>query len=327
MSAVEDSANPSPVGAVAPAAPPVFGMNGARLHTVDGGKLTPYNFRNPGFLSAADLRHLSMLHQRYVQHLSARLSTFLRMECVLKTTEFNSSTFSGFCDLLPTPSHLTLFQVDPLRGVGIVDLSLPLGLAMADRLLGGKGNVSESDRALTEIEVALLEDAMQLVITEWTQLWNDDDAWVLQPHCVGHETSARFLQTSAPDAVFVVTSVEMTLGDIVDQFHLGIPFSMIETMVKKMQQARHHGETKGTKLAQWRGPYAGITVPVTAEWQLHEITLAEALALRAGAVIDLPRELIDRTRIRLSTTEEFVGRVGVQNGNVAVQLTQRALKD
>ena len=304
----------------------IFSMDGAHIEGIDGSKLAPYNFRNPGFLSHADLRQLGVLHQRFIQHLSARLSTFFRMECVLKITKFNSSTFSKFCESLANPTHLTLFQVEPLRGVGIVEISLPLGLTMADRLLGGKGRVSDTDRTLTEIEVALLEDAMQLIITEWTQLWEEQHT-AFRTQCIGHETSGRFLQTSASDAVFVIMTVEVTLGEICEQFQMGIPFSMIETMVKKMHLARQRGDDTRPKQIQWRAPYAGISVPITAEWKIRDMTLGEVIAMRKGDVIELPRELVAQTRVRLSNTEEFVGTVGMQNGHVAVQLGQRASKD
>jgi len=304
----------------------IFSVDGARMTGIDGSKLTPYNFRNPGFLSPADLRQLGVLHQRFVQHLSARLSTFFRMECVLKITKFNSSTFSKFCEGLSNPTHLTLFQVEPLRGVGIVEISLPLGLTMADRLLGGKGRVSDTERTLTEIEVALLEDAMQLIITEWTQLWEEQHT-AFRPQCIGHETSGRFLQTSASDAVFVIMSVEVTLGEICEQLQMGIPFSMIETMVKKMHVARQRGDDARPKQIQWRTPYAGISVPITAEWIIRQITLGEVVAMREGDVIQLPRELVAQTRVRLSDTEQFIGTAGLQNGHIAVQLGQRASND
>jgi flagellar motor switch protein FliM len=49
--------------------------------------------------------------------------------------------------------------------------------------------------------------------------------------------------------------------------------------------------------------------------------------MREGDVVPLPRELVSQTRIRLSNTEEYIGTVGMQNGHIAVQLGQRALKE
>lgn len=322
-------AAPEPVAEPAPVAVAgglVFGHDGDRLEDFDPAGIVRYNFHNPGFLGQADLRQLGVLHQRFVQHLSARLSTFFRMECGLTMAKFGTATFAEFCETMGNPTQLTLFQVEPLRGVGIVEISLPLGLMMADRLLGGKGRVTKTDRGLTEIEETLLEDAMQLIVNEWTQVLEGEKA-ILKPQCIGHETSGRFLQTSTPETVFLTTKVDVTIGELTERLQVGIPFSMIEAMVKRMQVARQSGDDPQPKQVQWRAPYAGIQVPITAEWKVREITLADVLGMREGDVIQMPRELVSQTRIRLSNTEEFVGTVGMQNGHVAVQLGQRALKD
>ena len=77
-----------PSESAAVADPPVFRMNGERMAGFDASKAARFDFRNPDFVSEADLRQLNTLHTSYVQHFSARLSTFLRMECRLKVTEF-----------------------------------------------------------------------------------------------------------------------------------------------------------------------------------------------------------------------------------------------
>lgn len=295
----------------------------------DGSRMEPpeiepdvYNFRNPGFLSQADLRQLAITHEKYVQHLSARLSTFLRMECVIKIRKLSSSTFSKFCEGIQSPTHVVLFEVEPLRGVGILDMSLPLALAIADRLLGGKGRVVESDNNLTEMEIALVEDAVQLILTEWANQWHDNN-WNFQPRCIGTDTSGRFLQTSAAEAVTLMIDLEVTLGECIEHMQMGVPFSMIEVIVKKMQQSRLKGNETRTKQMEWRTPYEQIDVPVTADWVVEEKTVREVLDLRPGDVLPMSMELIKNTRVRLSNTPQFIGTVGIQDGRIAVELTTR----
>ena len=300
---------------------PVFDATGVRM-TLDESKIEPYNFRNPGFLSQGQLRQFGVLHEKLVQHLSARLSTFLRMECLLKVSGFQSTTFAKFCEGLGHPTHLALYQVDTLRGVAVLELSLKLGLAMADRLLGGKGVASGAERVLSEIESTLVEDAMHLVMGEWAQLWEMPDR-KLKPQCIGMETSGRFLQTSPPEMHFMMLQIEVAFGEINQQMQLGIPFSMIEPFVKRLQRPRAQTDEAAPRSLRWRTPYAGITVPVYAEWNLRTVTLNEVLKMQSGDVIALPRELISDTRLRFSETEEFSGTLGTQNGHLAIHLRER----
>jgi flagellar motor switch protein FliM len=298
--------------------PAVYKWDGSRMDTPEV-EPDAYNFRNPGFLSQADLRQLAVTHEKYVQHLSARLSTFLRMECVIKIRKLNSSTFAKFCEGIQSPTHVTLFQVEPLRGVGILDMSLPLALAIADRLLGGKGRVIESDNNLTEMEVALVEDAVQLILTEWSNQWHDNN-WNFQPHCIGTDTSGRFLQTSAAEAVTLMIDLEVTLGECIEHMQMGVPFSMIEVIVKKMQQSRLKGDETRAKQLEWRSPYEEIGVSVIADWVVKELTIQEVLDLSPGDMLPMSMELISNTRVRLSETPQFIGTVGIQNGRIAVEL-------
>ncbi len=300
----------------------VFDLHGNRMSAVDSSKVEPYNFRNPGFLSQTQLRQFAMLHEKLAGHISARLSTFLRMECILKATGFQSMTFGKFCEGLAHPTHITLFQVEPLRGVGVVELSLKLGLAMTDRLLGGKGRSVGPERILSEIEITLIEEAIQLVLKEWTHLWEEPER-KLKAQCIGHESSGRFLQTAPADSTFMVLQLEAAFGETKEQLQLGIPFVMFEPFVKRMQRSPVQGDEPRAKAIQWRASYAAISVPIFAEWKVKEITLADVLKIQHGDVIPLTREVIHDTRLRLSETEEFSGTLGVQNGHLAVQLRQR----
>ena len=307
---------------VANAAGTVFDLHGNRMPAIDAAKVETYNFRNPGFLSQTQLRQFAMLHEKLAGHLSARLSTFLRMDCVLKVMGFQSMTFGKFCEGLAHPTHISLFQVEPLRGVGVVELSLKLGLAMTDRLLGGKGRSVGPERILSEIEITLIEEAIQLVLKEWTHLWEEPER-KLRAQCIGHESSGRFLQTAAADSTFMVLQLEASFGETKEQLQLGIPFVMFEPFVKRMQRSPVQADEPRTKAIQWRASYAAISVPVFAEWRVREISLADVLKIKSGDVIPLTREVIHDTRLRLSETEEFSGTLGVQNGHLAVQLRQR----
>ena len=326
MSSEVASADSPTASPAAGAVSPVFLMDGTRA-TIDARKIAPYDFHNPGVLGQADLRHIEALCQRYVRQLASRLSAFLRMECALKIGTLTSSPFSKFCESMAASSCVTLFGIEELRGVGILDVSLPLALSMADRLLGGKGRAPTAERPLTEIEMALLEDAMQLILAGWSDLWASGEM-ELHPRIIGHETSGRCLQTAPAAEVFVLLVVEMSVGETTNQFQVGVPFSMIELTVRKMEKDRiHTGDDKRAKPVQWRTPYAGIAVPVRAEWKVREMPLAETLRISKGDIIELPGALINKARLRLAEIETFVGTVGIQNGHVAVQITGNSSRE
>lgn len=286
-------------------------------------KVEPYDFRNPVFLSEVELRRLRLLHEDFIRYLSARLSLYLRMELGLKMARLTTATYSKFTDMLPNPTHLCLFKVEPLVGVGILDINPRLALTIADRLLGGRGHSVKAERYLTEIEIALIEDVVNIILEEWCAQWKTEQE--LHPLIIGHENNGRFLQTSPKDAIVLVLSLEANFGDCAEQIQIGVPYYTIEPMVKKMQARRQKDTAVSTaqKKAEWHAAYERITVPVQAEWSALEVSLREVVSLRVGDVVELPAAIFHETRVLLNSVPKFVGTVGLDGDRVAVQLTRK----
>lgn len=286
-------------------------------------KVEAYDFRNPAFLSEIELRRLRLLHEDFIRYLSARLSLFLRMEFGLKMAQLTTVTYSKFTESLPSPTHICLFKAEPLVGVGVLDINPRLALTIADRLLGGRGHSVKAERYLTEIEVALLEDVIVIILEEWCGQWKTEQD--LRPFIVGHENNGRFLQTSPKDAIVLALTLEVSFGDCSEQIQLGVPYYTIEPLVKKMQARRQKDSAVTTveKRASWQKAYDHISMPVRAEWEAFELTLREISSLRVGDVIEMPAELVQQTRVLLNGTPKFIGTVGLDTDRVAVQLSKK----
>jgi flagellar motor switch protein FliM len=264
-----------------------------------------------------------LLHEDFIRYLSARLSLYLRMEFGLKMAKLTTVTYSKFTDSLPNPTHLSLFKVEPLVGVGILDINPRLALTIADRLLGGRGHSVKAERYLTEIEVALIEDVILILLEEWGAQWKSEQE--LRPLIIGHENNGRFLQTSPRDAIMLAMALECNFGDCSEQIQIGVPYYTIEPIVKKMQARRQKDTavTQTVKRAEWHPSYGQITVPVRAEWQAFELSVREIGNLRVGDVIEMDPAVCADTRVLLNGTQKFVGTVGLDTDRVAVQITRK----
>jgi flagellar motor switch protein FliM len=286
-------------------------------------KVEGYDFRNPVFLSEVELRRLRLLHEDFIRYLSARLSLFLRMEFGIKMARLTTLTYNKFTDSLPSPTHICLFKAEPLNGVGVLDINPRLALTIADRLLGGRGHSVKAERYLTEIEIALLEDIIAIVLEEWCRQWKVEED--LRPTILGHENNGRFLQTAAKDAIVLALTLEVNFGDCSEQMQIGVPYYTIEPVVKKMQARRQKDTTvvATQRQANWQKSYDDITMPVRAQWDAFEVSLREIASLRVGDVIELPAEIFQQTRVLLNGTPKFIGAVGLDADRVAVQITSK----
>jgi flagellar motor switch protein FliM len=287
-----------------------------------------FDFRRPIFLKEVELQHLRSLHEDFIRFLGARLSLFLRMEFSLKLTRLNTMSYGAFTGELAEVAHLCLFKAEPLTGIGLLDLNPSLALAIADRLLGGRGQAVAADRRLTEIEIGLIDDVILLILEEWCGQWKADPA--LRPLIVGYENDGRFLQTSPKDANLLTLRVEATFGEVTGAMQIAIPYYTIEPLVRGLRTRR---QKEGARPAaarppvRWHSAFDHVAVPMRAEWDGYEVSLREIACLRVGDVIELPESLLQQTRILLNGTPKFVGTIGLEGENVAVQIGHKLTID
>lgn len=301
----------------------IYRSDGKKLDGGQAPKIETYDFRNPVFLTEVELRRLRLLHEDFIRYLTARLSLFLRMEFSLKMSKLTTLTYQKFTDNLPNPTHLCLFKSEPLLGVGIMDINPRLALTLVDRMLGGRGHSVKLERYLTEIEIALLEDIIMIILEEWCHQWKHEKE--LHPQIIGHENNGRFLQTSPKDAIVLGLTLEANFGDCAEQIQIGVPYYTIEPMVKTMQARRQKDSGPGgaSARAEWKPIYEHITIPARAQWSAFEVSLREISNLRVGDVIEMPAGIVDQTELTLNGTPKFMGSVGVDNDRVAVKLTKK----
>ena len=304
----------------------IFRHSGDRYSDPDKVIVEPFDFRTPVFLAESELRRLRMVHQEYISTLSVRFSDLLRTDVNLKMSKLTTLSFGKFQETMRTPSHISLFKVEPLPGIGIFEIPPKMALSLSNRMLGGKGISTEGERYLTEIEIALLEELIDVVLTEWCQQWKEEDN--LHARQLGYESNPRFLQVCSNDTVMLILGIEGMAGDSVDEMQIALPYTMLEPIIKKMQAGRnreiemHTAKPKQT----WRQPFEEIMVPVTADWIVGDILLREALQLRVGDVIELPRSTLSNTQIRVASQPRFRASVGVENDRIVAQIQPQLTK-
>lgn len=305
----------------------VFNYEGRRFGADKKLNIESYDFRNPVFLTEYDLRQVRIRQEQFVHYLAARMSMFLRMDFGLKMSKLQTIDFAKFTGSLPNPVAISLLKMDPLQGVGVLSISPRLAMTIVDRMLGGKGHSVRQDRYLTEIEISLLNDVVAIFMEEWSRQWADIQE--LTPSIVGNENNGRFLQTAASDAPMLVLCMEGDLGDCTEEIQLAIPYYMIEPLVKKIQaNSKKYVQSQSTEKAfRWQDGYAGIQMPLFAEWTPFEMTVRDVLALREGDVLELDNKILADTKIRLVNSTKFRGEVGLEGERVAVKITERLRKE
>ena len=155
-----------------------------------------YDFKRPVKFSKEHLRTLEIIFEHYGRLLSTNLPVYLRKNVQVSVTSSETVTFSEFSNALSNPVILSIVNFAPLTGNIIMELSLNVGFAIIDRMLGGQGTTLEKPREFSEIEMAILEKilvvCMQLLREPWKNVVE------ISPVLDRIETNPQFAQIIAP---------------------------------------------------------------------------------------------------------------------------------
>lgn len=280
-----------------------------------------HDFRQSGFLAPSELRRIRLRHEQFIRSLAGRLAIFLRLEYTVQLTKVQIVGYQKFTESLPSPSHITLFKVDPLKGVGLLVIPPRLALSLDDRLLGGPGEMPDSSRELSEIEVALIDQVAMLLLVEWSNHW--PEMRDLRPSILDHENNSRFLQTAPPDTAMLIFTMDAGVNGALEPIQFAFPYATVEPLMRLLTPAMPESESAPARSGQvkWNAQFDEVRVPITAEWHGLEMSAGEISRLKPGDVVMLAPQCAAQVHLKLGNVPKFIGRPGTSDGKWAAQLT------
>ena len=279
-----------------------------------------HDFRQSGFLAASELRRIRQRHEQFIRSLAARMAIFLRLEFALQLSKVKIVGYQKFTEALASPIHITLFKTEPLKGVSLLVITPKLGLTFVDRLLGGPGEAVDEVRDLTEIEVALIDKAVTLILNEWCNHWPEMRG--LQSAIIGHENNSHFLQTSTPDAAMLVLTMTGGVGEQAEMIQMAFPYSTLEPLMRQLIPAPPEVESTPSRNGKlrWYREFDEVKVPLIAEWKGLKMSAGDLTRLKPGDLVTLDPACAAQVHLRLNQIPKFTGRPGTSNGKWAVQI-------
>lgn len=314
---METTATPTP-----PAAEPAVAAASAAAPApavATGPKL--YELTQRTLFNAAELRRLTVDYENIRRSCAVRLAVLFRTDFELKLEALNTPTFRQFTGEMPQPTHLTLFKVEPLRGVGVLEMTPSLALSLLDRLMGGPGAADIPSRELTEIEVALLGQITHLLTEAWCAHWTLGKD--LKSSLIGNENDPRFLQTSPPDSTMLVAAFDARIGDAAGKIRIALPFSTVEPILQIIRaELKPPVETPlpPAKPAAWNPALDHVAIPVTAELPGPQITARELQQLKVGDVLPISADAASLVQVKLGGVPRFNARLGTRDQHWAVEV-------
>ena len=296
------------------------------LEDVPASAIHTFTVGKQASMSSTEVHRFQKQNALLLRSLSSRLSLFLRSELMLEQVSLEVTDLGRFAKEIGHDRHMVLFKLHPLEAIGALDIAKPLGLTIADRMLGGKGFAVNPDRTIREVETALIDQVAQIFLREWAKFWNFEEP--LRATLLGNESDPTHIPAASMEETFYHIAIDAEMGDCVAQVQMLLPVRGLEPLLRHLAQQTHSGtedeeeESYEVEHVKWKHMYDKVKVPLVAQWTDLTILTRELLHLKEGDIIPIDPKRLNQVEVQLAGMTKYTGSLGSLDKKTAVQIRE-----
>ncbi|MDD5403142.1 MAG: flagellar motor switch protein FliM [Sulfuricella sp.] len=282
----------------------------------------PYNIAKQERIVRGRMPGLELINERFARLLRIGLFNFVRRTAEISVGPVRVMKYSEFIRNLVVPTNLNLVHIKPLRGTSLFIFDPNLVFLVVDNLFGGDGrfHMRVEGRDFTPTEQRIIQNMLNVVFEEMQKCWHP--IYPVEFEYVRSEMNTQFANIATPSEVVVVTTFNIELGSGGGDFHVCLPYAMIEPirdlLYSSMQGERLEVDERWTKLLTKQIQVAEVNL--VANLGETPVTLGQILNMQVGDVIslDIPEAIV----AEVDGVPVLECKYGVLNGQYALKVNK-----
>jgi flagellar motor switch protein FliM len=216
--------------------------------------IRPYNLATQERIVRGRMPTLEIINERFARQMRLGLFNFMRRTAEISVGPIRIIKYNEFIRNLVVPTNLNMVQARPLRGTALFIFDPNLVFLVVDNLFGGDGrfHTRVEGRDFTQTEQRIIQRLLGLVFEEYEKSWKP--VYELKFEYLRSEMNTQFANIATPNEVVVVTTFNIEFGPIAGEFHICMPYAMIEPVRDRSTAACRATTSKWTSAgcACWR---------------------------------------------------------------------------
>jgi flagellar motor switch protein FliM len=311
----------------------------ALLHGVDEGDIETetddfqedesirhYDFTSQERIVRGRMPTLEMVNERFARYFRISLFNFLRRSAEITISGIQVQKFSEYVQGLYVPTNLNIVRFLPLRGRALIVMEPRLVFTAVDNFFGGGGqfyNKAEG-REFTPTEMRIIRMILDMIFKDLKEAWKP--VMELNFEYMSSEVNPQFANIVSPSEVVVISTVHVELEGGGGDINITVPYSMVEPIRDLLDAViSDSGEVDGRWQTALRGEIMRAEVNMDSFLVEKTMSIRDVMRLRKGDVI--PFDMPETVTLRAEGVPVFVGKVGVSDGNYAVQIIDKVTLD
>ncbi|MEK7411901.1 MAG: flagellar motor switch protein FliM [Planctomycetota bacterium] len=287
-------------------------------------RILAYDFVRPNKLSGEQLRSLQRMHESIAQTLTMALSTYLRINLEVNVVSLGELTFEVFRNSLPNPTVVNVLSLPPLPERAVATMDMKLAFSLIDRMMGGPGKPLDKIRALTTIELSLLDNIIRRFLDKVTEGWTE----LAQFKAVveSREMDPQFVQIIPSSEMVLVSTFSVSAPGELEpgEICFCVPFISIADVLQRLgNRFRFAAMKRDPTDAQRRHLDRTIkhtALPVKVELGTASVSVNELMCMKAGDIIVLDQRTTEQAQGLVASKLRFLCSPGRSGKNNAVKV-------
>ena len=223
------------------------------------------------------------------------------------------------------PTNLNHVQVKPLRGTALFIFDPNLVFLVIDNMFGGDGrfHTRVEGRDFTPTEQRIIHRMLEVVFEDYQKSWHS--VYPVKFEYMRSEMNTQFANIATPNEVVVTTSFNIELGASGGEFHVCMPYSMIEpirdVLYSSLQGDHLDVDKRWVRLLSRQVQSA--EVELVANLGHAELRLSEILKMKVGDVV--PLTVPSNLKAEVDGVPVLDCQYGVFNGQYALKVKSMAM--
>lgn len=266
---------------------------------------------------------LELVNERFARHLRISLFNMLRHTAEVSINGVQMLKFGEYVHTLFVPTSLNMVRFRPLKGTGLITMEARLVFILVENFFGGDGryHAKIEGREFTPTERRIIQMLLKIIFEDYHEAWlpvMDADFEYLDS-----EVNPAMANIVSPTEVIVVNSFHIELDGGGGDFHIAMPYSMLEP-IRELLDAGVQSDKEDTD-QRWsqalQDEIMDVDVELDARVVQKQVSLREMMHWKAGDII--PVDLPDSLLVIVEGLPTYRATLGQSNDNYALKIVQK----
>ncbi len=289
----------------------------------DASSVVEFDFSSQDRIVRGRMPTLELVNERFARHMRISLFNMMRRTAEVSINGVQMIKFGEYVHTLFVPTSLNMVRFRPLKGTALVTMEARLVFILVENFFGGDGryHAKIEGREFTPTERRIIQMLLKIVFEDYHEAW----APVMDAEFeyLDSEVNPAMANIVSPTEVVVVSSFHIELDGGGGDFHITMPYSMLEP-IRELLDAGVQSDKEDTD-ERWSSALQEeiLDVPVELGTKLldTELSLREIMDLKAGDII--PVEMPEELTVSIEDLPSYKAKLGRSKDNVAIKITKK----